>query len=239
MTLPRRLEPEWLDELASDDPRAVRSRRDLKRVNMIMMNARHLAGELRRHAARRPVRAMTDLGCGDGALTLQVARRLAPHWTGVRLTLVDQQDIVSATTRQRFAALGWQVQTVKADIFAFLDQAAGQPGDVMTANLFLHHFSADRLSRLLASAAKAAWLFGASEPRRAKFAVRASRLLWVIGCNDVTVHDAVLSARAGFIADELSALWPRDPGWDLHEHPAGMFSHCFIARRDGAASPAR
>src|SRR5260370_30188321 len=36
----RSLEPEWLDELEPEDPRALRSRRDLLRVNLWMLNCR-------------------------------------------------------------------------------------------------------------------------------------------------------------------------------------------------------
>ena len=39
----RVLEPEWLDELPPQDPRAVRSRADLRRVNWLMGNARLIA----------------------------------------------------------------------------------------------------------------------------------------------------------------------------------------------------
>src|SRR5262249_50117479 len=46
-----------------------------------------------------------------------------------------------------------------------------------------------------------------------------------------SVHDTVVSARAGFNAKELSALWPRRGEWELHEHDAGLFTHCFVARR--------
>ena len=70
----------------------------------------------------------------------------------------------------------------------------------------------------------------ACEPRRSKFVVEASRLLWAVGCNDVSVHDAVVSARAGFNDKELSTLWPHDPQWQTHEQTAGLFSHRFIAR---------
>jgi hypothetical protein len=63
-------------------------------------------------------------------------------------------------------------------------------------------------------------------------ALAGSRMLGVIGCNDVTRHDAVASVRAGFDDGELSALWPRDPGWTLTEHARAMFSHCFVARRE-------
>jgi hypothetical protein len=41
----------------------------------------------------------------------------------------------------------------------------------------------------------------------------------------------VLSVRAGFSGNELSALWPADGGWQLTERRAGHFSHLFIARR--------
>jgi hypothetical protein len=58
-----------------------------------------------------------------------------------------------------------------------------------------------------------------------------SRLLWAIGCNAVTRHDAVVSVRAGFSGGELSALWPDQQNWRLTEQRAGMFSHLFIARK--------
>jgi hypothetical protein len=87
----------------------------------------------------------------------------------------------------------------------------------------------------LGSAARSARLLVACEPRRNKFALRASRLLWAIGCNEVSLHDAIVSVRAGFSDQELSALWPsRD--WDLDEHAARLFTHCFVARRRRAGN---
>jgi 2-polyprenyl-3-methyl-5-hydroxy-6-metoxy-1,4-benzoquinol methylase len=228
--LPRKLEPEWLDELPADDPRAMRSRRDLVRVNAWMGQGGIMARALLAHARPAGSRRICDLGAGDGSFMLRIARRLAPRWRGVTATLLDRQDIVSRETRAGFAALGWSVETVSAEVFDFLGRTKPGDLDVVTANLFLHHFSEAQLARLFALAAPACRLFVACEPRRAKFAVRASRMLWAIGCNDVTVHDAVASARAGFRGHELSALWPGRAGWDLREHAAGLFSHCFVAR---------
>lgn len=228
--LPRKLEPEWLDELPADDPRAMRSRRDLVRVNAWMGQGGIMARALLAHARPAGSRRICDLGAGDGSFMLRIARRLAPRWRGVTATLLDRQDIVSRETRAGFTALGWSVETVSAEVFDFLGRAKSGDLDVVTANLFLHHFSEAQLARLFALAAPACRLFVACEPRRAKFAVRASRMLWAIGCNDVTVHDAVASARAGFRGHELSALWPGRAGWDLREHAAGLFSHCFVAR---------
>ena len=56
MSFPRRLEPELLDQLPADDPRAMRSRRDLKRINAWMNNASRMAGALLKHAGSEPPR---------------------------------------------------------------------------------------------------------------------------------------------------------------------------------------
>jgi predicted nicotinamide N-methyase len=228
MSLPRRLEPEWLDHLPAEDPRAMRSRRDLTRVNSFMRNAGRMAAALVKHAPSAP-RTIVDLGSGDGQFMLAVARRLAPRWSGVTVVLLDQQNIVSQATRAGFATLGWHAEPTSADVFDFM--APARSADIVTANLFLHHFVDEQLMRLFAQVARMAALMVACEPRRSKLVVEASRLLWLVGCNDVSVHDAVVSARAGFSGRELSALWPRDPQWQLQEHAAGLFSHRFIARR--------
>ncbi len=229
MIFPRRLEAELLDHLPADDPRAMGSRRDLKRVNSWMRNAACMASMLRKYAGRTP-RTIIDLGSGDGALMLAVARRLAPHWQNVKVILLDQQNIVTAATREGFAALHWQAEAVSADVFDFL--ANSRKVDIVTTNLFLHHFTDQQLVRLLAATAEYAWLVAACEPQRAKFVIELSRMLWAFGCNDVTVHDAIASARAGFAGNELSTLWTSQDGWELHEHGA-LFSHCFVAKRAG------
>lgn len=101
----------------------------------------------------------------------------------------------------------------------------------MLANLFLHHFDSVRLARLLGRAAENAEAFVACEPRRSLFSLAASAGLGLVGCNAVTRHDAVVSVKAGFAGNELSALWKRGGGWVTKEWPAGLFSHCFTAVR--------
>jgi hypothetical protein len=233
-TATRCVEPEWLDELEASDPRAMRSRRDLRRVNAWMLQTTLMTRALRRHCGHKPPRALIDLGGGDGAFLLAVAQKLGRGWSGVSATLVDRQDIVSDQTRDALRALGWRIEVVAADAADFLARPRA-PADVITANLLLHHFPAERLSPLLALVAACTRTFVACEPRRSALALGASRMLWAIGCNDVTRHDAVASVRAGFAGRELSALWPRDAGWELHEHAAGLFSHCFVARRSASA----
>jgi hypothetical protein len=231
MSFPRRVEPELLDQLPAEDPRAIRARFDVKRANTLMMNAGIMASALAAHGAGLKPRTIVDLGSGDGQHMLRVARRLAPRWPNVTVVLQDKQDIVSQATRDAFAALQWRVETSATDVFDFLQNAPPSGVDVVTANLFLHHFADDQLIRLLSRAAQLAPLVAVCEPRRAKFVVRASRLLWAVGFSGVGVHEAVVSARAGFRGKELSACWTAQDHWELHEYAAGLFSHCFVARR--------
>jgi SAM-dependent methyltransferase len=224
--LPRVLEAEWLDELPAGDVRAIRSRADLRRVNAVMGNARYIARSLKEHLPAQASLRVADLGAGDGALALAVARRLGrPR---VRLALVDRAPVVRGVTLEQFTALGWRAAIAAADVFDFLVRSR-ESLDAIFVNLFLHHFDDVRLKRLLALIASRTRVLVACEPRRSRLALAGSRLLWALGCNDVTRHDAVASVRAGFSNSDLTSLWPKRDGWKLAERPAGPFSHLFIA----------
>lgn len=231
MSIPRRIEPEWLDDLPPDNPRALRSRRDLRRINVLMANAAIIDRELRRSFRAGSPRSIAEIGAGDGTLMLRLAERSGAQWPGVRVVLLDQQDIVSRATCDQFGSLGWVVETVTADVFEWLARHDGKIFDVIVANLFLHHFDATQLKTLLSLAARRTRLFIACEPRRSALALAGSHLLGIIGCNDVSRHDAVVSVRAGFDGQELSALWPAGCAWALRERAHGLFSHCLTASR--------
>jgi methyltransferase family protein len=223
----RHIEREWLDHLPPADPQALRARRDLRRINSWMLQSVIMARLLIRYAAGRP-RKLLDLGAGDGSFMLRVARRLP--WRDVTVTLVDRQNAVSNETVAAFNSLDWNAEIATADAIEFMEWPAGF--DIISANLFLHHLSDQDLTRLLGRAAQSAPLFVACEPKRAQWPLFASRLLWAIGCGEVTRHDAPASVRAGFAGRELSALWPTNEPWELHERPR-LFSHCFVARKRG------
>jgi len=216
----RMLEPEWLDELPPQDPRAVRSRADLRRVNWLMGNARSIAKVLSTEKLTR----IADLGSGDGHLMLSVARRL--RRAGVELCLVDRAPVVSNATLSEFERLGWRVRVVARDALAFLRE---EPVEIVVANLFLHHLSPEALRELFAIVSKNSRMLAACEPRRSQLALLGCRLMWFIGANDVTRHDSVVSVRAGFTGRELSELWQAP--WQLDERSAPPFSHLFVARR--------
>src|SRR4029450_7172299 len=85
----RHVEREWLDDLPPADPRAMRARRDLRRVNSWMLQPLIMARLLTAYAPSR-ARTLLDLGAGDGSFMLRVARRLG--WQDVTITLVDRQN---------------------------------------------------------------------------------------------------------------------------------------------------
>ena len=99
----------------------------------------------------------------------------------------------------------------------------------MTANLFLHHLDEIALVRLLGGIAARAKAFVACEPRRGRFALLGARLVGILGANEVTRHDAVVSVRAGFQGRDLSALWPQRGLWHLSENSVLPFTHVFRA----------
>ena len=226
----REVQPELLDTLPLDDPRARRSRRDLCRVNAWMGNGVILARALRDSANGRVPGQILELGAGDGHLLLRVARTLAPLWPEVEVTLLDQQSLVEARTLAEYAALGWRAGIQLGDVFELIAHQS-IPLDIVTTNLFLHHFPAEQLKELFGAMADRARLFVAIEPRRGAWPLFCSRLLGAIGCNAVTRHDARVSVRAGFAASELSSLWPQSAQWELSERRAGLFSHLFVAQR--------
>ncbi len=225
----RELEPELLDHLAPDDPRAIRSRRDLRLINAWMGNARHLARAI--NSLPKPPRTIVELGTGDGTIMLN----LAPHIRGpIDLYLLDMQPVVAPETLSRFRALGWTVHILPVRLQDWLQSPNPPHSDLILANLFLHHFTDTELRTLFSQFAKITSAFISCDPRRWRPSVFTTHFLWLLACNSVTRHDARISVRAGFRDQELSALWPRDSQITLQELPAGFASHVFIAKQDRA-----
>lgn len=254
-SLPRILEPETLDHLAPDDPAAQRARRDLRRVNAFMGARGILERSLEKALAARERTAgglgrrlrLLEIGCGDGRLMLDVARQRRGRWPEVELDLLDRQALVEPATIAAFAKAGWQARPRAADVLDWAaDRDSTEHWDGVVANLFLHHFEGDDLRRLLAGCARRADALAACEPRRSRFALGASHLIFFLGANAVTRRDGVLSVRAGFLGQELSDAWqagppPGDPAasaeppsaWRLDEYDDGLFTHCFCATLAG------
>jgi SAM-dependent methyltransferase len=223
----RKLTAEILDELPADAPEAIRSRKDLQRLNGIMGHTRILAREARRGTL--PTRVV-ELGSGDGDLICRLLKRVGIGGRRGKLVLVDRNPVVSSATLETLDELGWTVHICRQDVFEWA-RTNDQPFDICFANLFLHHFPDDALRELLGLIEPHTDRVLACEPRRSGSALWASRLVGLIGCNRVTRHDAVVSVEAGFNNGELTELWPDSDQWEFAEGNAGLFSHMFAARR--------
>ncbi len=226
---PRIIKPEFLDSLPPGSPEALRSRRDLHRVNGWMRNHAVMAAALRTECDGTALREITELGAGDGRFLLRVAKKLSSDWPEVKATLLDLNNSVDSKTLAAFTSLGWRARAVVADVFDWPQSSDGD--EVVIANLFLHHFEDVRLMELFQTISQRAKLFIAVEPHRFRYAWASAQLLRLLGCSAVTLHDGAASIQAGFILQEISQLWPDRQSWQLSERRAGFFSHLFIARR--------
>ena len=153
--LARRVEHELLDGLAADDPRARRSRDDLRRIHRVMATLPIVQRALERGMPGSVPRTLLELGAGDGSLMLRLARRLAPQWPDVRVTLLDRQNLVAPRTLDGLRDAGWTPRVVAMDVFDWLAQRDDSRWDLVVANLFVHHFASADLERLLAGIAVA------------------------------------------------------------------------------------
>lgn len=187
MMASRILVPELLDELPPDDPRAIRSREDLRRINGLMRGPRTMA----RLLSNAQLGRILEIGAGDGHSMLEVARRLGGT---VEATLLDQQAIVPEGLTRAFADRGWTLRTVQADAFDYL--RGGIRFDAIVANLFLHHFEDDRLAELLSLASERCDVFVACEPRRSALGLVGCGMMPLVGFNDVTRHDARVDRKS-------------------------------------------
>lgn len=230
MSLQRRICPERLDIMAGTDPLAVEARADLRRINGIM-GSRSIFIRAVRDAIPTP-RRIAELGAGDGTLVLAAAQNLARIWPEVEVTLVDRQHAVGPKTLAGFEKIGWRAQVATMDVHNWLAQTKDEPYDLIYCNLFIHHFTDQQLGGLMKAIAQRSRAFFACEPKRARLPLFASHLVFLIGANEVTREDSVTSVHAGFRDQELSALWSSvNPGWQMKEYSAGLFSHCFLALR--------
>lgn len=231
MTGPRRVRPEILDGLSPEDPKALRSRADLRRVHRVMRSIAALKYALVRLGLAASPTSILDLGAGDGTLLLRLASQLRPRWSDVKVTLLDRQRIVNSETVESYRMLGWEATTVCEDVLLWAQQSAHRYYDLTVATLFLHHFHDRQLREVLRGVISQSRAFIAIEPRREMLAKTGSRLIGLLGANAVTREDAVTSVDAGFTGDEITTAWTSiDKTWWTQEFRVLPFSHCFIAR---------
>jgi hypothetical protein len=196
----RIVKPELLDHLPAEDPDAIASRRDLRRVNFAMGNERWILRTVRRFP-EAAAKGIVEIGAGGGDLAEKLVREF------------PTAAVAACDLAPRPGGLDPRVHWRQGDIFSdFPAPGAG----ILVANLFLHHFEGEELRRI-GRLCEAFEVLVFSEPDRA-------RLPHVLGglahpfINRVTRHDMHVSIRAGFRRGELPDLLGLKPGaWSISE----------------------
>ena len=91
----RLVQPELLDTLPPENPRAIRSRRDLRRVNAWMGNARIMRAALKDSRPARASGGLMEIGAGDGTFLLRVVEKSRRPRAAPAVTLLDRQTAVA------------------------------------------------------------------------------------------------------------------------------------------------
>lgn len=195
----RILEPELLDHLDPADPGAVRSRRDLRFLDLFLGNSRWILRALRRIQDR--CGRYVELGAGEGRLCSCVhTAHPASEITGLDL-IARPGDLPSS------------IRWMSGD---FLQKLPGVEAEACYGSLILHHLDAFALGRLGREFRRFSFLLF-SEPYRGIFPLRMAGLASPL-FGEITRHDMPASIRAGFRKGELARLLGLDTArWEIRE----------------------
>jgi len=204
----RVIEKEILDQLSHDDPDAVRSRQDIQKINRIMGTYRWLRRCLIALGAERTHLHVVELGAGCGTFARWITSSL-PNLSYSAIDLVPKP-------KEWPNRLNWHQGDAVRDLRKI-------QGDVILANLFLHHLTDSQLAELgLGLLAAPTRALICNEPARLHRSLWLSQATPLLGINSVTRIDVQTSIKAGFRGDELPRLlglyedqWKIDSGHSL------------------------
>lgn len=205
----RVVDPEILDDLDPQDPRAIRSRTDLRRINRMMGNDAWLCREVAQlHASG--LQQVVELGAGDGHL----ARQLLDLHPGLQITAVDlQEPAPELSNRPRLSWLQGDALELPVDC----SQA------IVISNLFLHHLEPTALCQLGGLLQSAAAILACEPERRGLHLIQARLAAPFV--NPVTRHDMAVSIRAGFRGRELVDHLDVPGSWHWQQHRSWLGAH--------------
>lgn len=196
-SLDRVIIPEILDSLAPTDTRAIRSRRDLKWIDLYLGNSRWI---LKRLAAQRPS-SILEIGAGNGDLCQAIHSEL------------PSSSITGCDLIARPPQLPQGIHWISGDFFQTLPMLKA---DTCLGSLILHHFPLDAL-RDLGTHLKAFHRLFFCEPLRSRVPLVLSNLSSIF-MGEVTRHDMPTSIRAGFRVGEIGPLLGLDSAkWSIQE----------------------
>lgn len=221
--LPRRQEPELLDNQNHDPTELAENFRDIRRVNRLLggvsTTIRHLPPLL---AAIPPGKTVTilDLATGSGDVPLAIL-----HWArrrGVRVEIIAS-DVDEAILNVAREHTGEPAEITFARHDARDVQLPDRSVDIVLCALTLHHFDPDDAVRVLGEMNRLArYGFILNDLRRSRLGYAAARVTARLGTrNRLTRNDAPLSVLRAYTPRELEALLVRAriPTANISTHP--------------------
>lgn len=206
----RVLQQELLETYPDDHPDAIRGREDLLVVNAFMGNHRWMERMLRQH--RQPGWRITELGAGDGALSMRFWQK----------GICQSAELHGVDLAGRPAHWPEDAQWTQGNLL----QQPLPDSEVLVANLILHHFREEQLRAMGAGISPNTRLILAAEPARMRVHSWLGRVLCCLAeFNHVTTYDMQVSIRAGFRGDELRRELGLGAEWEVRActHPLGAY----------------
>lgn len=204
---------EYLDDPGLSGEELVRSLEDLRWINRWLGGYRSVRLALEpalETVSDRPLHLL-DLGTGLADLPAHLVRWAERRGRRITYTAVDNNPHVLEAAgayldRTLSGSLRGRVEVVEADVRAVLGEE--DQFDLVTAALFLHHFSSEEAADLLAAMDRASRLgFIVSDLHRSLASYGGVALgTRLLGASPVTVHDGPLSVRRGFLRADLDRL---------------------------------
>lgn len=216
----RILEEEILDSMPPDDPEAIRSRRDLRMINAMMLNHRWMISQIRKfiHLSGD----ILELGAGDGDFLESLTHFAAKGtWAPDSLTGID----LAPRPTNLSPSISWQQENVlNLTQEDFADK-------LVITTLFLHHLDASQLNQLGSKLASARAVL-AIEPLRNWVALAEAYAIFPL-VNRVTRNDMIISIKAGFRHNQLPELLglSSNPNWTTHVSCSMLGGYRFAAIR--------
>lgn len=209
----RRFDPEWMDRTDNTPEDLNGALDDIRAVNRFLGGSKTLVDAVRPFLLARtggPPLSILDIGTGGADLPLALVAQARRVDRGIRIVAVDRDEVTLDYARRKTSEVP-EIELLAADAFD-LPFAPGS-FDLVTASLFLHHFTPDEAVSLLSSfrrIARGAVLINDLERHIVPWAFIAL-LARVTRRHPMFVNDAPLSVLRGFTRDELLAA-ARDAG---------------------------
>lgn len=212
----RVVQPEILDALSHDDPRALANRRDLRRLNAIMGNTRWFKRRI--FSQLQPDDVVLELGAGEGVL----GKRCAAQRPDVRRYVAIDHAPAPTDWPPHYE---WR----RVDCLSLPDF---NEASVICGNMILHQFDDAALRELGAKVeASAVRMLALVEPARYAMHLWQFRLLHPLLC-EVSKHDGAVSIRAGFRAAELPHLLGLGEQWRIDTQSTWLGAYRLVAKRE-------